>query len=154
MRSDLLCCRHVNKTFALITVGQRKLLRNDLGRELQHCKIILKIISTVLIEHLQLGYPFILCHSYFFKFIKRTNLKKFPAKKIVFKIHPRKKVYTNEMTSASMVLSLFYIRIADIYTLGRKTNLLKKNINFNSELIDILIWKELLVVKINTTTMF
>lgn len=45
---------------------------------------ILKIISTVLIEHLQLGYPFILCHSYFFKFIRRTKLKKFPAKKIVF----------------------------------------------------------------------
>lgn len=88
MRSGLLCCRHVNKTFALITVGQRKLLRNDLGRELQHCKInlryILKIFSTVLIEHLQLGYPFILCHSYFFKFIKRTKLKKFPAKKNCF----------------------------------------------------------------------
>lgn len=58
------------------------------------------------------------------------------------------------MTSASIVLSLFYIRIADIYTLGIKTNLLKKNINFNSELIDILIWKELLVVKINMTTTF
>lgn len=142
MRSGLLCCRHVNKTFALITVGQRKLLRNDLGRELQHCKInlryILKNFSTVLIEHLQLRYPFILCHSSFFKFIKRTKLKKFP----------RKKVYTNEMTSASIVLSLFYILIADIYTLGIKTNLL------NSELIDILIWKELLVVKINMTTMF
>lgn len=63
-------------------------------------------------------------------------------------------MYTNEMTSASIVLSLFYIRIADTYTLGRKTNLLKKNINFNSELIDILIWKELLVVKINMTTKF
>lgn len=63
-------------------------------------------------------------------------------------------MYTNEMTSASIVLSLFYIRIADIYTLGIKTNLLKKNINFNSELIDILIWKELLVVKINMTTTF
>lgn len=63
-------------------------------------------------------------------------------------------MYTNEMTSASIVLSLFYIRIADIYTLGIKTNLLKKNINFNSELIDILIWKELLVVKINMTTKF
>lgn len=63
-------------------------------------------------------------------------------------------MYTNEMTSASIVLSLFYILIADIYTLGIKTNLLKKNINFNSELIDILIWKELLVVKINMTTMF
>lgn len=46
-------CRHVNKTFALITVSQRKLLRNDLGRKLQHSNIdlryILKIISTVYI---------------------------------------------------------------------------------------------------------
>lgn len=53
-----------------------------------------------------------------------------------------------------MVFSLFYICIVDIYILGRKINLLKKNINFNLELIDILIWKELLVVKINMIIMF
>lgn len=41
-----------------------------------------------------------------------------------------------------------------IYILGRKINLFKKNINFNLELIDILIWKELLVVKINMIIMF
>lgn len=53
-----------------------------------------------------------------------------------------------------MVFSLFYICIVDIYILGRKINLFKKNINFNLELIDILIWKELLVVKINMIIMF
>lgn len=53
-----------------------------------------------------------------------------------------------------IVFSLFYICIVDIYILGIKINLFKKNINFNLELIDILIWKELLVVKINMIIMF